>query len=401
MFTLVSLITVYFFTNTKQNVSVYLLLYGFCFFTFSVVLDGNFFGWWDHMYVHDYVETSILNLYYWFVIFLSYTVFFVLLSNKKNKISISPQGAINFYQLKIIARFIALISLFATVKNLLGAGNPLMLFTDARAWEFAFGRNVIFNYLYFLHVLALVLFGVVIGRSKGSKLDKLLVILLLFSSFLHGIKFTILHAFLFFTFAYLLATGEVISYKIKLMAGLLFSVLISFFLFARGGGGEGFLAYILSASVNSLYYINNFEFYNISSPSIFNPLSFLPIDKFSTRLFSGPAPTDMSNAGFLLNDKYNLQHVITTVGFAFGAGLLIYTAIFALLINYLRTSMATEFHKVFLLVMIMNTLLLFFTAFDFYKTKLWFNLFVAIFFYYFLVFLHQLKFRKPRHIKCE
>lgn len=400
MFTLFSLITVYFFTNTKKNVSVYLLLYGFCFFTFSVVLDGNFFGWWDHLYVHDYVETSILNLYYWFVIFLSFTVFFVLLSNKKNKISISPQGAINFYQLKIIARFIALISLIATVKNLLGAGNPLMLFTDARAWEFAFGRNVIFNYLYFLHVFALVLFGVVIGWSKGSKLDKMLVILLLFSSFLHGIKFTILHAFLFFIFAYLLATGEVISNKIKILAGILFSVLVSFFLFARGGGVEGFLAYILSASVNSLYFINNLEFYNISSLSIFNPLSFLPTEKLN-RLFSVPISTDMSTAGFILNDKYNLEHVITIVGFAFGTGLLIYTVIFAFLINYLRASMPTEFHKVFFLVMIMNTLLLFFTAFDFYKTKLWFNLFIALFFYYFLVFFNQLKFSKLRRIECE
>ncbi|MBD3831596.1 MAG: hypothetical protein IE890_14080, partial [Arcobacter sp.] len=180
--------------KTKQKVHVYLLLYGFCFFTFSVAIDGDFLGLWDHMYVHDSMNISILNLYYWFVVFLSYAVFYFLLSNKAGNFKIIDGSLVNIEKIRLIARLVAIVSLFATVRNTLGAGNPFLIFTDARAWEFAFGRNVVFNYLYFLHLLALVLFGILIGKGKGKIFDKLLVVLLILSSFFHGIKFTILHA---------------------------------------------------------------------------------------------------------------------------------------------------------------------------------------------------------------
>lgn len=347
------------------------------------------------MFVHDFVEISILNIYYWVVIFVSYFIFFSLLKNEQSNFD-SSNVYVSYERMRLLARMLGLISLLATLRNVLSAGDPLLLLTNAREWESAFGRDVIFNYLYFLHVLALVIYGILVGKGKDRFFDKFIIGLLLLSSVFHGIKFTILHAFLFYGFSYLLVTGEVISYKIKLMIGVLFSILMSFFLFARGGGAEGFFNYITSASVNSLYIINNFEFYNISSPSIFNPFSFLPLDKLQSRLLEGQAAHNIWH-GFLLNDKYNLQQVVTRVGFAFGAGLIFYTALFAYLINYLRRAKANEFHKIFFLVMIMDTILLFFTGFDFYKTKLWFNLFIALFFYYLLVFFQQVKFRKLRH----
>jgi len=396
MFTFFSLFIIYCYSYLKRNVYLYLLLYGFCFFTFSLVLDGEFLGWWDHMYDNDSIEVSVLNIYYWFIVFLSYTFFFVLLKNAKNKASSSLSVSISFDQLRLIARFIAFISLFATVKNTLDAGNPMMLFVDSRAWEFSFGRNVIFNYLYFLHLFSLVLFGILIGKGKGRILDKILVVLLIASSFFHGIKFTIIHAFLFYCFSYMIVTGEIISNKVKLIAASLFVVLISFFVFARGGGVQGFIDYVTSPVVNSLYVINEHEFYEISSLSVFNPLSFVPFDRIQSRLLAGELPYLKPMQGFYLNDKYNLQHVITRVGYAFGLVLVLYSAIFALIVNYLRRSRITEYHKIFFLVMIMDTLLMFFTGFDFYKTKLWFNLFVAIFFYYLLIFIKYCGYHRSR-----
>lgn len=382
MFTIISLIIISFFVRAKKNVAVYILLYGFSFFSFSIAIDGNFYGFWDYLYIYDKVENSKKIIYYWFVIFFSYTVFFILLSNKINKLSFY-NGSLK--HIRMYAYIFSVISLIAAIYNFMGAGNLTLMFTNARLWEANFGRNVVFNYLFFLHLLALVLFGILIGLKKGRRLDVFMVILLLFSSIFHGIKFTILHAFLFFYFSYLLTRGEKLSSHTYYFAFFLLSLLLVFFIFIRGGGIEGLLNYIASASINSMYIINNYEFYEISSYKIFNPFTFIPFEKFESRLLSNSL-SQQSLVGFLLNDKYNLEHAITKIGFSFGIGFLIYSILFALLINYLRNSTALEFHKIFFLVIILDTILFFFTGFDFYKTKLWFGFFISLLAYYIIIF---------------
>lgn len=381
--TFITALTCAIFCYLKRNVAVYLFIYGISVIVFSIAIDGVFLGFWDYMFVYDEVEITILNIYYWLILNFSFLLFFVLLNNKKAKVKISLS---NSREVRRMAYLVSLISLFSATYNTLNAGNPMLLLSDSRAWELSFGRNVITNYLYFSHLTGLVLFGIVLGIGQGKKLDWLVVILLIFSSTLHGIKFTIIHAFLFFAFSYWISSDEKITKVTRYLSFALVGLMISFFLFARGGGVQGFFSYIVSASVNSLYAINKSAFYEVSSLSVLNPFSFIPIDKINERLIQGSS-FSRDSVGFVLNDSFNLQHAITQVGFAFGGAFVLYSCLFAVAINYLRTQNVERYHKVFFLCMILNSIFLFFTAFDFYKTKLWFNFIYITSIYYFYGFI--------------
>lgn len=378
MFVVVSILTILAYVRMKRHVSVYIILYGFSVFSFSLAIDGNFHSLWDYMYVYDDVENSVEIILYWMILYGSYFLFFCLLSNRPSKFKFSK---IKPKKLSFLAYSLALLSLFAAFYNYYGAGDISTMLTNPRAWEARFGRKVITNYIFFLHLPALVLFGILLGAGKGTKKDMVIVGLLLLSSGLHGIKFTVLHAFLFYSFSFLVVRGERFTGQVYIIFMILLAFILGFFVFVRGGGVIGFFDYIVSASVNSMYTINNFEFYDISSYKVLNPLSFVPFDRLESRLIEGRMFDHSLNSGFYLNDKYNLQHALTKVGFAFGSGFVIYTAIFAMAINFLRRSSGVEFHKIYFLVMIMSSLLLLFTAFDFYKTKLWFGFFVIFLVY--------------------
>lgn len=385
MFSLVSLALTFFLVSKKSNVAIYIILYGFGFVVFSFALDGVVFGFWDYMYVYNRVDVSLSIIYYWLVFVLSYIVFFNFLSNKTGSFLIanSIPGFLRFQ-----AYIFSFLSLASAAYNTYSAGDIGLLFSNPRAWELAFGRSAILNYFYFMHLVALVLFGILAGLRIARVTDFIFIIALLASSLLHGIKFTIVHAFLFFVFSFMIARGEKITFQSYVLGAFLIGILLLFFTYSRGGGIDGFFGYIVSASVNSMYIINNKEFYEISSISVLNPLSFMPIERFQDRILNeGYVRSPL--VGFFLNDKYNLQHAITKVGYAFGVVFVFYSFVFSCLINYLRRSPIYEYHKVFLLVMIMSSVLLFFTGFDFYKTKLWFCLIVSFFSYYFFSFFNK------------
>lgn len=395
MFSLIALLLIWYSLKIKPNVIIYLGMYGFALLIFSFAIDGNFLGLWDYMYVFDTVENSPLIVFYWFIFVLSYITFFIFISNKKIS---AHQSEVNIPNIRLVAYILAFLSVFATCYNVLGAGSPAMIISDSRAWELAFGRSVIFNYIYFLHLPALVLLGMIVGKRRANIFDFVLVVTLLTSSVFHGIKFTILHAFVFFVFSIYLVKGEVFSKSFYVLVFILTGLIVSFFIFGRGNGVYGALNYVVSASVNSMYRINNFSFYEISSLSILNPLSFLPVERIGPRLFSDELQLG-SGEGFILNELYNLQHVITRAGFGIGSALIIYSFVFAIAINYLRLHAFNKYYRLFFLIMLINTLLFYFTAFEFYKTKLWFG-FLSLFFIYYLtlffkqIFFYSVKYRR-------
>lgn len=383
MFTLFSIVVTTYFCRVKPNVRLYLLIYGFSVFCFSVAIDGNFFGVWDYMYVKDKAVNSSMVVYYWMILLSSYIVFFAALKNTGIRFR---RENVPERELRVAAYIFGLISLVACLFNAFHAYASVGLTAAPREWELAFGRYVVFNYLYFLHLLALTALGFLAGAGRIRSLDSLLIICLLCSSTLHGIKFTMLHCFVFFCFSYFIGNRERIGKAIIVTSSSFFLIILCYFLFVRGGGIQGLVDYIISASVNSIFIINTTEFYELSSINILNPLSFIPLDRIYDRLLGG-GEFIRSYDGFRLNDLYNLEHAITKIGVALGAGMIGYSFIFAIAINVVRFKKTIHLGSLFLLVLVMETILMFFTAFEFYKTKLWFNLILAVFFSYLIVII--------------
>ena len=373
MFTLLAVSSILVFNYLKPNVFLYTSMYGFSLVCFSISIDGNFFGLWDYMYIKETAVNTVEILYYWVVLFFSYVVFFTMLVNSRAGYELHKFRA---GEVRSVAYILAFVSISAGIFNAFQAYSLVGFNSGVRNWELAFGKNVLTNYLFFLHLLSLVVLGFIIGSSKLILFDIVVVVMLLASSALHGIKFTILHAFIFFSFSYFLGSRERISRILIFVGVVFFSLIVLYFLFARGGGFQGIVDYIFSASVNSIYIINVSSLYDVSSLSVLNPMGFVPTEKLYHRLINGGEFIRVYQ-GFFLNDLYNLEHAITKIGVGWGTGMIVYSFIFALIINKIRSKRVVRIEEIFLLVMVMESILMFFTGFEFYKTKLWFNLILA------------------------
>lgn len=389
MFTLLSFMMTLFLMYKKQNIWLYLALFSFGFISFSLAIDGNFYGWWDYMYVKNYVENSPLIIYFWLIYAFSFLAFFLIIKNTRAAVRLLD--GLYLKRLRKIGYFLFWLALIATLINFKRAGDISILFINPREWEFLFGQNVILNYIYFLHLPALVIFSLVLGKGKARRFDLLIIFLLLVMTVFHGIKFTILHGFLFFFFTFYLSRGEVFSKFIYIGVIVLFSLLLSFFIFARGGGAVGMFDYIISASVNSMYIINNFQLYEIGQIGTFIPFNIAFFEKAFYRLQGEflPRPDGLPSS-FLLNDSYNLQTALTKTGIGLGIGFIVATSLLAFLVNSFRKTNLNRVHYLFFLVLVMDVLLFTFTGWELYKLKLWFGFFICFFIDYYLT--HRFKF---------
>lgn len=384
LFTFLSLAITLFLMYKKQSAWFYIGLFSFGLVTFSLAIDGNFYGWWDYLYIKDRVESTPLHIYFWMVYLVGFITFVFLLKNKPNVINerllLSVYGYRYYVKLRRFAYALFLLSVLAAVINLNRAGDLTILFSNPRSWEASFGQYVLLNYMYFLHLPALVVFAALIGKGYGVRSDWFIVFILLSLTVLHGIKFTILHGFLFFLFALYLARNERFSKFFYIGLLVLFLLLLSFFIFIRGGGLEGFAGYIISASVNSMYNINNFALYEIGTINSLIPINIDLPEKLYYRLQGlFPPMKEGLPDSFILNDSFNQQSAITIIGFGFGFGFIVASALLATFINYLRKGNGVEVHNLFLLVLVMVTILFMFTGWGFFKTKLWFGFFILLF----------------------
>ncbi|WP_265133191.1 O-antigen polymerase [Vibrio splendidus] len=254
-----------------------------------------------------------------------------------------------------------------------------MMFVDPRGWELAFGRYFFLNYIYFLHTLAVV-FLIISFKIKGKVnwFDSLLIVLCVLSSTFHGVKFTVIHVFTFLIFTSLILNSYAVSKNVVISILILVLFFVIFFSFVRGGGVEGIVGYIVSASVNSMYKISNNSIFEMGSFGRFFPL-FDP-DLYSKILGRAGGEEFISkgvsdDSGFMLNNKYNLFSAITTLSLTGPVGFLFWGCILACMIR-----MASKLKNVFYLVsltFLLHVLLMFFTAWEFYKYKLIFILIVS------------------------
>ena len=372
MLTLIAIAVAAYTTYLKRHVAVYILAYSFPLIAFSIAIDGHFVGLWDYMFVNDTIQVGLKSLYYWLVMIVSHLVFTYFLQS--NPINSTHNYNFGIKHIRRLAFFLAGIATMAFTYNIRGAGSLNLLLLDTRAWELAFGRSTFANYMYFLHLPALVLLGICVSRRENSIMVVACSLLMLTISLFHGIKFTIIHAFIFFALAVAVGDKERINSKVILILVTLVTLLILFFIFVRGGGVIGFLGYITSSSVNSLYVIETSPLYFISDISIFNPLNILPLDKLGV---DGAmlSLNDEQKVGFLLNDSFNLQNQASLMGYGFGIGLICLSIFYATVLNLLRKKRFDNFSFIYLRVFIVHSMFFGFTAIEIYKFKLWFGFF--------------------------
>ena len=363
---------------------VFKRLYFFSLIIFSFSIDGLYIDLWDKMFVYDTVTITYTLYIYWLAYLISFVIFCILLRNTNKPISTKLQSLfrnIDTDKLRYYGRLIAFFSVFVGFFNVIRVGDISLMIVNPRGWEKSFGKYFLLNYIYFSHLVAIV--AILISckiKNKFQKIDTLLIILCLISSTFHGVKFTVIHAFSFLIFSVYISSGFKLN-KITVSAlTILILFLFGFFTFVRGGGVEGISAYISSASVNSLYVINNATFTSMNGFSSFFP--FADPDfyiRFYNRFTGGEFVSAgvSADSGFTLNNKYNLTSTITILSLTGPLGFVFWTCILALLlrISYqLRT-----FFQFFCLVFLLYVILMMFTAWEFYKYKLIFALIIVKF----------------------
>lgn len=276
--------------------SVFILFYSLC--NFEEYYHYINFNLFDISY-KTYVTVTILLVSYVLGFFVPFAVG-IGKSNDKLKYY-------NNYSLKRINIAITLtfgISFLALLINLSNVNFSIgTLFENAREYEKMFGDNWIINYMYFLHVpsMILIIFKAHLVR-KFTKLDIVLIILLLMFSFFHGIKFTVFDALFFPLCFYISLNGFSKSAKVYLLSMIfIFVVFFAFFSFlVRGGGSE----FNLFAIVNYLVpnYVN--LFYAIEQNYL---LYAYPLDLYIggvTNIIE--LPRVLPSVAFVVNDKYNM-----------------------------------------------------------------------------------------------
>ncbi len=287
--------------------------------------------------------------------------------------------SISFRRLALVYYFLSLLSIMALIINLSKVGFSIgLLFINARQYELTFGSSTITNYLYFLHVPALIVLVELSFRRKIRNLEIVLASILLTGSLLHGIKFTVFDAILLPALYYYFRTSD----PKRALAYLIFIalILLVFYLlfdeFIRGtNAGGGILypifEYIIPNFVNFAYSIDREPFqltlFQVLIPDkIPNP--------FTELLYNG-------KYGFVLNDKFNMStgfsaiySALPVVSWALFLPTLI--VLYKLMFNITRKS--ASFLRLYLVIFLGYGFMFFWYFYSFNKTKLMFYLVVFL-----------------------
>lgn len=388
MFILLSLFATCIAIYIKPTVWVYIMVYSLAFLAYSAALDGSYLGWWEYMYVKNSVSLDMYHIYYWLVMLFSLAIYVM----KLNSGSVGPLYISTGYlkYLLFISVIFFVISVSTAYYNFKNVGNIELFFLAPREWEHSFGSSAVRNYLYFLYLPGIVSTAIVLHYSKGVlRLFSLLIMCGFLSiTLLHGIKFTIIHGFMFLIFALFSLNRERFPAMLFGVAALLVFVISVYFLFVRGGGAQGIVGYVFSASVNSLMYISENPILNVKVESLI-PINSDMIFHIIGRMLSEPftLPPVSERASFILNDVYNLQNSISIIGW-FGFFYLVLSYLFAALVNRARKVVLCRVSSIFIVSFLLYGMLMLFTAWEFAKFKL-FVMAVVVFsvdFFYKMVF---------------
>ncbi|RUO59635.1 oligosaccharide repeat unit polymerase [Pseudidiomarina marina] len=283
---------------------------------------------------------------------------------------------INTYSPAKIKLFFYLLSVLAFTAFLLNFSrvgfSVAMMFTAPRKYEVLFGQYWYINYLYFLHVPALIMYALRIYIGNNKFFDHIIAIGLVLISAFHGIKYTVFDA-LFFPLTFYIA---LVGFE-KIRGVFYFSVLLflSFFtvfsFFVRGSDSEGldlalaFLNYLIPNYYNLFYQLELNTF----------PMT-LSIDIFFGHL-SGIFAEHRLAGGFILNEKYNMITGAATVlaSLSIFGFVIFYTLFNTIYISIRKSSITLLYLKSYILI---SYLMFFYSYYIGSKYK---------YIYFFLVFI--------------
>ena len=324
---------------------------------------------------------------FWAIYFesvLAFIIFYFILFKSKTDFIVTHKNNYHLNKLKKLYYYFSFISLAAFLINIIRVFLKLpitAILLNPRLYEKTFGASTPINYLYFLNIPALCLSVYLTQEGIQLKGKKWLNFLLIFISLFHGIKFTIFDTLLYpaiFLFLY----KKTFSFKpVLVFSALLMTVYLGFNILVRGNiKGYTIFDQVLSYITPNFY---NF-FYSIEkTPEQFNFLSVLFIPDKLPNIFSFSNFNGIS--GFLMNEKYNMQTILSEFynTFSIFAPFLFIPFLLLALLFY-RFSNKNLVYK-FVSVYLIFCLLFSFYFYAFTKTKYVYLIFVFVFIHYFAV----------------
>lgn len=367
MLTIFSLILLLLILKIKK--STFLIFFGLNFILFSIVVDGLFLGYFEDQF--DYGEIKLnLSLFYIWVSYLFAFIIFSIVINRDKKVEdiYIPKNYTD-----ILIFFTISVSFFATIINILRAGNPMQVFLTPRIWEINFGRYPLLNYLYFLHIVSGFI-ALVQYKIYKKKIYLFIFILSVILSVFHGIKMSIAHAIIIPSFAFFILNNYKLN-RFVYRAGIIFlCIILFFFIFIRGGGLDGFFGYFTSGSINAIYKIQKTELL-LNSPigTIIPDISSM-LGWMWRRLSESEFVSNNPGVGFILNEKYNTFHPISDSYFTTFSFFLM-PLFLAIVINLVKKRKYVTITNLFVESFLLYSCFMFFWSWIFWQIKILYLIF--------------------------
>lgn len=296
-----------------------------------------------------------------------------LLESKKEKYSL-PDYQKKFVRLGL---FFLLTSSFALALNLSRTGGIALMFIEPRLYEMTFGESVILNYLYFLHLPAAILFSIAYLSSRNTIYLLLTLISITFSIF-HGIKYTIIHAFIYPGLIFWIYSGYRINKHVILGMLAFVAIILIYFSEVRGGQMQGLLGYVTSPSVNALYLLTKEDIIVNSPFGVVIPDFGFFFQKVADRLLGMPMEIS-SYDSFVLNEKYNLLPAWYSASLVGLPSHVVVIGLLAILIKLIRKRYEPNVGRSVIEAHIYFTLLLSFTGWALFSLKMIYVITILLF----------------------
>ena len=350
-------------------------------FIFLYALSFDLFHWEEMnlvVFQFKHIHLGFKSYLLFFLTSLSFAIG-ISLSNFKDKQNYI-KTKYNYKKMKAAYYCMSFISIIAFIINLcrvLTNGGLGLLFMNPRGYEEIFGASTSINYLYFLNIPALCLSLYLKHNNIKLKKSGIINFVLVVMSFFHGIKFTIFDTILYPVCFYYLIKQKVSIKPLIITFSVLLSIFIIFSIFVRGGDEKSpFMSvalYILPNFYNLSYNVENHS--NIFGMS--GIMELIIPDKLPKPPL-GWMQWGEKEAGFILNDAYNMFTILDTLFYAFNFIAPLFFILIFILFKYIYNRKDCTIIHLFVSTYFLFCLFFSFYFYAFTKTK---NV------YYIIVFL--------------
>ena len=342
----------------------------------AISLDLLALGLLDEQMEFGNIAPYSLEYFYSFVVVSFAFIIFTYLLKSGNDLYGYPAFSKKFVRLGFL---FLLVSCIALILNLNRTGGVELMFIEPRLYELIFGESLILNYLYFLHLPAAILFVIAYISSRNAFYLFPILIALIFSLF-HGIKFTIIHAFIYPALVLWIYSGYRLNKYIALAGLLFFTIIVAYFYEVRGGEADGLLGYITSPSMNALFLLATDDLVTNSPIGVITPDVGYFFSKFADRLFGIPMEISFHES-FVLNAKYNLLPGWYSTSLIGLPSHLLVVALLAIIVRLIRSCYHPGVGRSVIEAHIYFTLLMSFTGWALFSFKIMYVLLILLSFF--------------------